>query len=176
MFGKYANDSWSENGNSCMIKWSPNLRRAEIWSLVDIPLYKKLGVAYNDSYWYRIANEPRTILQALQVKELCNKAHLPPYEDSLSQHIAQCNEAHRHYQGPQCEAASRVSALQGDDQQILPAQTTAALETASSANQISDSNRTIPLKYEDLSHLLDKTTPFVCIENLSDAAQANVTL
>ena len=52
-YGKMVNDSWSEDGNNCMIKWNPLLRRAEVWTLVDVPLYKELGAAYNDPYWYR---------------------------------------------------------------------------------------------------------------------------
>ena len=36
--------------NNCMIKWKPILRLAEVWTLVDVPLYKELGAAYNDSY------------------------------------------------------------------------------------------------------------------------------
>jgi hypothetical protein len=33
-YGKYADESWSEEGNNCLIKWNP-IRR-----LVEIPLYK----------------------------------------------------------------------------------------------------------------------------------------
>jgi hypothetical protein len=87
LYEKYANDSWSEEGN-CMIKWNPTIRRVEIWSLVDIPLYKELGVAYNDPYWYRRANGLRILSQALQVKEYHNKGYLPPYADSSNQDIA----------------------------------------------------------------------------------------
>ena len=72
-YGKYANDRWSEEGNNCMIKWITLLGRVELWSLVDIPLYKELGVAYNDPYWYRQANGLRTLSQAIQVKEYYNK-------------------------------------------------------------------------------------------------------
>ena len=39
-YGKHINDSWTEEGNNCLIKWNPLLRRAEVWSMVDIPLYK----------------------------------------------------------------------------------------------------------------------------------------
>ena len=56
-----------------MIKWNPLLRRVELWSLVDIPLYKELGVAYNDLYWYRQANGLRTLSQAIQVKDTITK-------------------------------------------------------------------------------------------------------
>ena len=47
------NDSWSEAGNNCIIKWNAKRRRVEVWTIVDVPLYKELGAAYNDPYWYR---------------------------------------------------------------------------------------------------------------------------
>jgi hypothetical protein len=40
--GKYTNDSWSEEGDNCLIKWNPLVRRAEVWSLVD-PSIKSWG-------------------------------------------------------------------------------------------------------------------------------------
>ena len=73
------NDSWSEDGNNCMIKWNPLLRRAEVWTLVDVPLYKELGAAYNDPYWYRPHNGITTRDQAEQIREYYNKTELPPH-------------------------------------------------------------------------------------------------
>ena len=78
-YGKFANDTWTESGNNCKIIWNPLLRRAEVWTLVDIPLNKELGLAYNDPYWYRLHNGLRTHAQAVQVQQYYNQSTLPPY-------------------------------------------------------------------------------------------------
>jgi hypothetical protein len=78
-YGKMVNDNWSKDGNNCMIKWNPLLRRAEVWSLVDVPLYKELVAAYNDPYWYRPHNGITTRAQAVQIRDYYNKTELPPY-------------------------------------------------------------------------------------------------
>ena len=46
-----------------------------------VPLYKELGLAYNDPYWYRVHNGLRTLAQATQVRDYYNKPDLPPYGD-----------------------------------------------------------------------------------------------
>ena len=46
---------------------------------VDGPLYKELGAAYNDPYWYRPNNGIRTHEQAVQIRNYYNKTELPPY-------------------------------------------------------------------------------------------------
>ena len=46
-----------------------------------VPLYKELGLAYNDPYWYRVHNGLRTLAQATQVRDYYNKTDLPPYGD-----------------------------------------------------------------------------------------------
>ena len=46
---------------------------------MDVPLYKELGAAYNDPYWYRPNNEIRTHEQAVQIRDYYNKTELPPY-------------------------------------------------------------------------------------------------
>ena len=76
------NDSWSEAGNNCTIKWNAKRRRVEVWTIVDVPLYKELGAAYNDPYWYRPNNGIRTREQAEQVREYYNKSELPPYGEA----------------------------------------------------------------------------------------------
>ena len=35
--GQMANDSWSEAGNNCIIKWNPKRRQVEVWTVVDVP-------------------------------------------------------------------------------------------------------------------------------------------
>jgi hypothetical protein len=55
-YGKMVNGSWYEDENNCMIEWNPLSRRAEVWTWVDVPLYKELGAAYNDPYRYRPHN------------------------------------------------------------------------------------------------------------------------
>jgi hypothetical protein len=47
--------------------------------VVDVPLYKELGVAYNDPYWYRTSNGIQTRAQAIQIQDYYNKSELPPY-------------------------------------------------------------------------------------------------
>ena len=71
------NDSWSEDGNNCMIKWNPFPRRAEGWTL----MYKELGAAYNDPYWYRPHTGITTRAQAVQIRNYYNKTELSPYGD-----------------------------------------------------------------------------------------------
>ena len=66
-YGKFINDTWSDEGNNCKFKWNPILRRAEVWTTMAVPLYKELGLAYNDPYWYRAHNGLRTLAQAIQV-------------------------------------------------------------------------------------------------------------
>ena len=78
-YGKFINDTWSDEGNNCKIKWNPILRRAEVWTTMAVPLYKELGLAYNDPYWYRVHNGLRTLAQATQVRDYYNKPDLPPY-------------------------------------------------------------------------------------------------
>jgi hypothetical protein len=73
------NDSWSDEENNCMIKWDARRRWEEVWTVVDLPLYKELGVAYNDSYWYRINNGIQTRAQAVQIRNYYNKREFPPY-------------------------------------------------------------------------------------------------
>ena len=51
----------------------------EVWTVVDVPLYKELGAAYNDPYWYRPNNGIRTHEQAVQIRDYYNKTELPPY-------------------------------------------------------------------------------------------------
>ena len=80
-YGKMVNESWLEDGNNCMIKWNPILRRAEVWTLVDVPLYKELGAAYNDPYWYRPHNGITTRAQAVQIRDYYNKTELPRMEN-----------------------------------------------------------------------------------------------
>ena len=46
-YGKFINDTWSDEGNNCKIKWNPILRRAEVWTTMAVPLYKELRLAYN---------------------------------------------------------------------------------------------------------------------------------
>ena len=81
-YGQMVNDSWSEEGNNCIIKWNAKRRRVEVWTIVDVPLYKELGAAYNDPYWYRTNNGIRTREQAEQVREYYNKSELPPYGEA----------------------------------------------------------------------------------------------
>ena len=76
------NDSWSEAGNNCIIKWNTKRRRVEVWTVVDVPLYKELGTAYNDPYWYRPNNGIQTREQAEQIWEYYNKNELPPYGEA----------------------------------------------------------------------------------------------
>ena len=45
----------------------------------DVPLYKELGAAYIDPYWYRPNNGIRTYEQAVQIRNYYNKTELPPY-------------------------------------------------------------------------------------------------
>ena len=73
------NDSWSEAGNNCTIKWNAKRRRVEVWTVVDVPLYKELGAAYNDTCWYRSDNGIRTYEQAVQIRNYYNKTELPSY-------------------------------------------------------------------------------------------------
>ena len=49
--------------------------------MVDVPLYKELGAAYNDPYWYRPHNGITTRAQAVQIQDYYNKTELPPYGD-----------------------------------------------------------------------------------------------
>ena len=74
-YGQMVNDSWSEAGNNCIIKWNTKRRRVEVWTVVDVPLYMELGAAYNDLYWYRSNNCVRTREQAEQIREYYNKAN-----------------------------------------------------------------------------------------------------
>ena len=46
---------------------------------MDVPLYKELGAAYNDPYWYQLNNGIRTREQAEQIRVNYNKNELPPY-------------------------------------------------------------------------------------------------
>ena len=48
---------------------------------MDVPLYKELGAAYNDPYWYRPNNGIRTREQVEQIQEYYNKTDLPPYDE-----------------------------------------------------------------------------------------------
>jgi hypothetical protein len=48
---------------------------------VDVPLYKELGAAYNDPYWYRPNNGIQLRAQAVQIRNYYNKSELPPYGD-----------------------------------------------------------------------------------------------
>ena len=81
-YGKMVNDSWSDEGKNCMIKWNERRRRAEVWTVVDVPLYKELGAAYNDPYWYRTNNGILTRAQAVQIRDYYNMSELPPYANS----------------------------------------------------------------------------------------------
>ena len=72
-YGQMVNDNWSEAGNNCIIKWNAKRRRVEVWTVVDVPLYKELGAAYNDPYWYRPNNGIRTHEQAVQIKNYYNQ-------------------------------------------------------------------------------------------------------
>ena len=83
-YGKFINDTWSDEGNNCKIKWNPILRRAEVWTTMAVPLYKELGLPYNDPYWYRAHNGLRTLAQAIQVRDYYNKTNLPPYDCSTN--------------------------------------------------------------------------------------------
>ena len=76
-YGKFINDTWSDEGNNCKIKWNPILRRAEVWTTMAVPIYKELGLAYNDPYLYRVHNGLRTLAQATQVRDYYNKPDLP---------------------------------------------------------------------------------------------------
>ena len=76
------NDSWSEAGDNCIIKWNTKHRRVEVWTVVDVPLYKELGAAYNDPYWYRPNNGIRTREQVEQIREYYNKSELPPFGEA----------------------------------------------------------------------------------------------
>jgi hypothetical protein len=80
-YGKMVNDCWLDEGNNCMIKWNARRRRAEVWTVVDVPLHKELGAAYNDPYWYRPNNGIQTQAQAVQIRDYYNKSELPPYGD-----------------------------------------------------------------------------------------------
>jgi hypothetical protein len=73
-------DPAADKGNNCMIKWNARRRRAEVWTVVNVPLYKKLGAAYNDPYWYRTNNGIQTRAQAVQIRDYNNRSKLPPYE------------------------------------------------------------------------------------------------
>jgi hypothetical protein len=73
-FGKMVNDSWSDEGNNFMIKWNAKQRRAEVWTVADVPQYKKVGAAYNDPYWYRTNNGIQTRAQAVQIRDYHNKS------------------------------------------------------------------------------------------------------
>jgi len=86
-YGQMVNDSWSDAGNNCTIKWNAKRRRVEVWTVVDVPLYKELGAAYNDPYWYRPNNGIRTYEQAVQIRNYYNKTELPPY----GEHEAEAN-------------------------------------------------------------------------------------
>ena len=48
---------------------------------MDVPLYKELGAAYNDPYWYRPHNGITTRAQAVQIRNYYSKTELPPYGD-----------------------------------------------------------------------------------------------
>ena len=75
-------DRWSMTaGNNCVIKWNAKRRRVEVWTVVDVPLYKELGAAYNDPYWYRPNNGIRTHAQAEQIRNYYNRTDLPPYDE-----------------------------------------------------------------------------------------------
>ena len=54
----------------------------EVWTVVDVPLYKELGAAYNDPYWYRPNNGIRTREQAEQIRDYYNKNKQPPYGEA----------------------------------------------------------------------------------------------
>ena len=75
-YGQMVNDSWSDAGNNCTIKWNAKRRRV-----------KELGAAYNDPYWYRPNNGIRTYEQAVQIRNYYNKTELPPY----GEHVAEAN-------------------------------------------------------------------------------------
>ena len=53
-----------------------------MWTVVDVPLYKELGAAYNDPYWYRPNNGIRSHEQAVQIRNYYNKTDLPPYGEA----------------------------------------------------------------------------------------------
>ena len=66
---------------------------------MDVPLYKELGAAYNDPYWYRPHNGITTRAQAVQIRDYYNKTELPPYGDSdesaeTQAHLASPGETH----------------------------------------------------------------------------------
>jgi hypothetical protein len=83
--GKFANDTWTENGNNCKIIWNPLLRRAEVQTLVAIQLNRELKLAYNNPYWYKLNNGLRTRTQTIQVQQYYNQPTLPPYgEEDLT--------------------------------------------------------------------------------------------
>ena len=52
-----------------------------MWTVVDVPLCKELGAAYNDPYWYLPNNGIQTRDQAVQIRDYYNKSELPPYGD-----------------------------------------------------------------------------------------------
>ena len=54
----------------------------EVWTIVDVPLYKELGAAYNDPYWCRPNNGIRTREQAELIRDYYNKNELPPYGEA----------------------------------------------------------------------------------------------
>jgi hypothetical protein len=78
--GKIACDR-SEEGNKCLLIWSPPRRQAEVWSLVHTPLYKELGVAYYDPFLNRTLNELRNLAQAIQVRDNYHQTHLPRHAE-----------------------------------------------------------------------------------------------
>ena len=80
-YEQMVNDSWSDEGNNCIFKWNAKQRRVEVWTVVDVPLYKELGAAYNDPYWYRPNNGIQTRDQVVQIRDYYNKSELPPYGD-----------------------------------------------------------------------------------------------
>ena len=53
--------------------------------MVDVPLYKELGAAYNDPYWYRTNNGILTRAQAVQIQDYYNMSELPPYANSATE-------------------------------------------------------------------------------------------
>jgi hypothetical protein len=66
-------------------------------------LYKELGAAYNDSYWYRPHNGITTRAQAVQIWDYYNKTELPPYGDrdesaDTQGHLAGPVETHEEWQ------------------------------------------------------------------------------
>ena len=77
--GKLINDHWKTDENSCEIRWNDETKRVEVWSLVPIPLYKELGMNYNDPYWYRPNNGLSTLEQATQVRDYYGRIELPWY-------------------------------------------------------------------------------------------------